>query len=278
VPRSTAVASYNIGTAHSLSGDTERALDALSEALARFEAIAAATAAPDSLKRRRDAAMALLSLGLTLNEAGRHAEALQRLERARGLLEELAVADASDSQVQRDAALCRAEIGVALGGLRRFEAGLGELAGALAALEELARRDPESHRARLFVVQPQVQIGELLLARGEPAEAARRFAQALEIARPLVADADNAEARFLVARAQEGLAAAHAVLAERGGSAAERRRHWRQARDAYADAGETWVDLEDRGALAGWKATKPDDMSERLAACDRVLADIGAGA
>ena len=68
------------------------------------------------------------------------------------------------------------------------------------------------------------------------------------------------------------LAQAYATLGTSGSvAAAERRNHWRAARNMYTRSLEIWHDMESRGILTGEYTAKPQEAEREIAKCDSFL-------
>ena len=68
------------------------------------------------------------------------------------------------------------------------------------------------------------------------------------------------------------VAAIHAVLgASPTLGAAEKKEHWRTARQLYARSLEVWQDMKTSGILTAEDRTKPADVAREIARCDDAL-------
>jgi tetratricopeptide (TPR) repeat protein len=68
------------------------------------------------------------------------------------------------------------------------------------------------------------------------------------------------------------LAATHAGLAElKSTDLAQRREHWRAARDMYVQSQAIWQDMQKRGILTADNGEKPQEVARGIAQCDEAL-------
>src|ERR1019366_10409533 len=143
--------------------------------------------------------------------------------------------------------------------------------------EVLTAADPADAEAQGLLATVASRIGNLLVSAGKPAPAIGVLGRALRILDSLSAtDPANQQTRARTAVVHAGLGKAHARLgADVRLPSGRRAAGWQEARGWFRRAHAVWLDLRQKGSLAGDEAAWPEKLAAEIDRCDRALQELG---
>ena len=258
------------GFLEAVGGDVVTAEASLRAAIARFEAIGAASSTDRRL--RREWAHAQEGLGTVLGQGTDRFDEVERLWIAALAVNRALVAEDPRNPEWRSAVLGSLGMIAILRGIQgRQEEALGISGEAIAIAERLAEDDPEDFDAQRRVASLHNRRATDLAETGRFAEAEKSARLGLGgVERLFAADPTNVTVESLLA---EGHAAVAESLAARAKATSDLAA-WRGAREEFTTAVAIVERLIARGVLANrlGEAREADAMRVRIAECDRALA------
>jgi tetratricopeptide (TPR) repeat protein len=197
------------------------------------------------------------------------------LRRGSSIEERAVIANPSSTQARLDLSFTAMEIGFTLASRQDFTAALSHYDRARTLREAVVRDDPGDARARGQLGITCQRLGLLLIRTGKPEEALPHLTRAAALHRDLfVADPSSVVKQVQAAVAYGDLGFGHQTLAERARSASASS-HWRSARTQYVASLDLQRELAARGRdhwlLHRPAHTHPDQLEQRIAACDAAL-------
>lgn len=259
-----AVSYLKIADTLALKDDHASALENHRKALSLQQVLTAADPANATL--RRQVAIFIGRVGEDQREVGDFVGAIESERQALAIQKQLADADPTNAQIRADLASTYTDIGETFLRMNRSEAALENLNRAAAVLTELLAANPDYIENRRVLALDQRRIGDVLMKKGDTAGALENYRKALPI---LESDSVRAERPFELATLYQHLGDLHGTLAMKAKNPPDKRvESWRDARHWYQQSLDVWVDMRNRGILAGSDAGKPDDISRVIATCD----------
>ena len=268
--RNLVISHINLGRALALGGDFNGGLESNRKAIAACEALLASE--PRNADYRRLLAVSWQNDGDYRAILHDYDGALQSFLRKLPL-DEQAYADDPDNAVARaDRGYSHGRIGELLALQGKYAEALPYLRAALAAYYELGAESSEDLYYRMRGILLEAGVGEVEARLGERGEALRKASKALELLDGIVVDPSSGTRSSIKGQVYMRVAAIHAALgADVKLGAAERREHWRKARELYSQSLHVWQDMEKRGILTAEDRTKPQEVAAEIARCDAAL-------
>ena len=238
--------------------DNAKARDAVPLVLAAVSIMEGQVKAdPANRMLRRSLAVTELHVVNALRKSGDPAGALAHGQNALWLSRQLSDADPGNVEVLSDVANCDLKLAQVLMDTRDFPAALGHALKSMTLLDGLLARAKDSNLMRMRT-RGALAAGDIELRMNRADAALDHYRQAGKTAGEIVAGGTGQiSARTDLARSQTGAAAAN-----------ERLRRWREARDGYGSARQTWTGLRELKALAPEDANQPERMEMAMARCE----------
>ncbi len=156
---------------------------------------------------------------------------------------------------------------------------LGDLKGALEAFqkvlpirEQLVTMDPRDARAVLNLARSHDSIAFVMMRMGNPEGALEHIRKEIQLSERLVAkDPQPVEHHTSLALASENLGSVSKYYAQRARSAAERARHWREARPHFLRALKIFDDLKAKESVPADLAAIHERLKKEIVECDSGL-------
>ncbi|MFG0317637.1 MAG: protein kinase [Planctomycetota bacterium JB042] len=273
-PRTTAL----LATCHTRLGEMAHHGRDLDEAQARFAAALAllerlAAATPDDARARLRLALAHDKVGTVLDARGAIADARRSFERYHAGATALLADRPDDREARFHVALARQRLGRSAGRAGDHAAARAEYAAAEALLEELVALDPHRAPWRSALAWNGLWLGDACLSLGDADAAATVLERAADAYRTLLgADPDDVRTGLRLGAVLDMRGNVDRVRAAEEGVADPSSR-WREARRWYAASLDVWGDLDAAGRLAARDRRLLEMAREKIAECERHLAD-----
>jgi non-specific serine/threonine protein kinase/serine/threonine-protein kinase len=265
----------SLGRVMVLSGDIKAGLESNRKALAMCEALLAEN--PSSADYRR-------ILANTYSNDGDYRAILHDVDgalqsfRKKLALDEKAFADDPLNAVARgDVAYSHERMGNLLAESGDHRQALVSYRKALPTYEKMTADAPAAIGLRYRLLLTLAGIAEMEAQLGDRAGAIADFSRAAAVLNETPADPQNSAQSSARGQVYLYLAATHAGLAESNrADLAQRREHWRAARDMYLRSQAIWQDMQTRGILTGDNGEKPQEVVRGIAQCDEALRRLSA--
>ncbi|MEP6708277.1 MAG: protein kinase, partial [Pyrinomonadaceae bacterium] len=265
-----AVSYLKIADSFALKDDHASALENHRKALSLQQVLTAADPANATLQRQ--VAIFIGRVGEDQREVGDFVGSIESERQALAIQKQLADADPTNAQIRADLASTYTDIGETFLRMNRSDAALENLNRAAAVLTELLAANPDYIENRRVLALDQHRIGDVLMKKGDTVGALENYRKALPI---LESDSVRAERPFELATLYQHLGDLHGTLATNAKNLPDKRvESWRDARHRYQQSFDVWVDMRNRGILAGSDAGKPDEISRVIARCDEAIKNL----
>jgi eukaryotic-like serine/threonine-protein kinase len=268
--RSVVISDINLGRALALSGDFQGGLASNRKALVICEALVAEN--PSSADFRRLLANTWQNDGdyrAILHDVG---GALQSFRKKLAFDEQALAEDPRNAVAHADIGYTYERLGDLLAQTGSHGRALPYFRKALAELETFDAESSDDLYLRFRAIMTRARIGEMQAHLGEHSAALAESSRAFALLDGMAVDATSGTHSSLKGQVYMRVAAAHAALgASPKFGAAEKREHWRTARELYARSLEVWQDMQKRGILTAEDAAKPEELARNIARCDASL-------
>jgi tetratricopeptide (TPR) repeat protein len=205
--------------------------------------------------------------------AGDKAGAVESCRRAVPIFETLAAADPNDKTMRLDGAIIHRKLAEALGKADHRPEALKEFRTALRIFDELSGNTSASGYPLRQHGLGYLRFSEFLSDTGDIAGAFENAHLARQIFESAItSNAKNAVALKFLAETYAQLGKCQSVLASaRAGTANQRAKNWRAAKDWYQKSLSHWEDLQRQRKLIAVDANEPDQVKHHIAECDAAL-------
>jgi len=268
--RSLSITYINLGRALFLSGDFQGGLASNRKALAMCEALLAEN--PRNADYRRLLANTYQNDGdyrAVLHDVD---GALQSFRKKLAFDEQSLAEDPLNAVARSDIAYTYSRLGDLLAQSGSHTQALSNYRKAMNELKKLDAESSEDPYARFRAILARGSIGEMQAHLGESSVALAESSRVIALLNGIAADPTSGTLSSLRGQAYIRVAAIHAALgASANLSAAEKREHWRTAREMYARSLGVWQDMQTRGILTAEDAAKPEELARNIARCDASL-------
>jgi eukaryotic-like serine/threonine-protein kinase len=252
-------------------GNDREALEIELKSLAKDEE--ALKADPTNANAQRDVHVDYYKIARAQAAMGDLKAALISEQKSIALIEAEIAANPSSSEA-------RADLGTAYAGLGEILEKTGDLQQSLESYKKAAaikgaaaKADPSDAEARGDLSEDYLKLGDVSLKLGDRTTALEDYRKALSLREELTsASPEDAHGRVELARIYESLGAYSFLLANKDKHADD----WEEAKRRYQQSLDIWIDLKSKGKLPADYGRKPDEVSEKLAACNTALARMSA--
>jgi non-specific serine/threonine protein kinase/serine/threonine-protein kinase len=210
-------------------------------------------------------------LGTFLESMGRLPEALAAFQTSLSLREKILAGNPTGFQIRQHVAASHMTMGNVLAELNRPAEALIHQHKALTIVESLSEEDPKNMQLRQDRAGVLGNIGALLITSGDEEGAKHSLEEALDLLTSLPAAASSVVIRFTVAKDQYRMGDALASQAAKSRNGAAAKAYWRNAKTWYEKSLPVFIDLRDHGIATGPDAAMPDQVSTRIAKCNKHL-------
>jgi eukaryotic-like serine/threonine-protein kinase len=235
---------------------------------------------PHNVNARVNLESAYMNLGDIESRTGRAEESSSALQSAQTIADQLA-SGSQTTEVRNLQGQIFVIRGAAAARTNQTDAALRYFRDALAVYSKLQAGDPGNVDSRLCLAATYDRIGELLLRKGNSAQAVEAFRTALRLTEtPLRSDNSNAQMLYVIADSDAGLGDAMQLRAsDRTQSRAHQIELWQSAVSFYEESLKTWGKVPEPGVVSpdGFDCVPPAFVTRRLKRCRRVLTALGAG-
>jgi len=222
--------------------------------------------APTDAGYRRGTLIANTKMAQLKASVGERDSALAFYERAESLAREAAAAQTDNTDALRDLSIVYGEHGLFLAAGGDLDSGLAVYGHGERISEKLAASDPDNRVVEADVAASHYEIGSMLMEGKRYDEAQKRFSEAFERYRRLVAiDSSNAENREFMAQSSRAAGEACGALCRRARSAAERSRWKTRALTWLGQSRDLYRELARAGALMGNDVSSPQEVEALIA-------------
>jgi serine/threonine protein kinase len=268
--RSLSITYINLGRALFLSGDFQGGLASNRKALAMCEAMLAES--PRNANYRRLLANTYQNDGdyrAVLHDVD---GAIQSFRRKLSLDEQALAEDPLNAVARGDMAYTYERMADLLAAGGSHGEALSYYRKTLAVYEQLGAESSNDIGRRFRAILVHGGIGEMQAHLGELSVALAESSKALALLDGIAGDPTSGTLSSLRGQVYMRVAAAYAALgASPKLGAAEKREHWRTARQLYARSLEVWQDMKTSAILTAEDRTKPADVAREIARCDDAL-------
>jgi tetratricopeptide (TPR) repeat protein/tRNA A-37 threonylcarbamoyl transferase component Bud32 len=268
--RSLSITYINLGRALFLSGDFQGGLESNRKALAMCEALLAED--PRNADYRR-------LLANTYQNDGDYRAVLRDVNgalqsfRRKLAFDEQSLAEDPDNAVARvDIAYTQERMADLLAAGGSHGEALSYYRKALSVYQQVGAESSDDVSFRFRAILTRGGIGEMLARLGEHADAIAESSRVIAQLDTTASHPAGGGLGSLRGQVYMRVAAIHAALgASRELGEAEKRDHWRTARDLYARSRDIWQDMQNRGILTAEDRTKPHEVTAAITRCDAAL-------
>jgi tRNA A-37 threonylcarbamoyl transferase component Bud32/tetratricopeptide (TPR) repeat protein len=268
--RGLVITDINLGRALVLTGDFQGGLASNRKALAICAALVAEN--PSRADYRRLLANTYQNDGdyrAILHDVG---GALQSFRKKLTLDEQALAEDPKNAVARLDIAYTFQRMGYLQAEAGHHGEALSHFRNALLEYSKQGADSSEDMNLRQSVILTRAGIGEMQAHLGERDAALVEASRSLALLEGIAADPASGTRNSLRGQVYRRIAAIHAALgASQDLGVAERREHWRSARDLYARSLDVWRDMQKRGILTAEDAAKPREVAREIARCDDSL-------
>jgi non-specific serine/threonine protein kinase/serine/threonine-protein kinase len=268
--RSLSITYIGLGRALVLSGDIKAGLESNRKALAICEALLAEN--PSSAGYRRLVANTYQNDGdyrATLHDVD---GALQSFRKKLVFDEQARADDPLNAVALGDLGYAHERIGNLLAESGDYSQALASYRKALPIHEKMSADSPAQIGFRYRVLLTLAAISEMEARLNDRAGAIADSSRAITVLNETPVVPQNSAQSGVRAQVYIYLAATHAGLAElKSTDLAQRREHWRAARDMYVQSQAIWQDMQKRGILTADNGEKPQEVARGIAQCDEAL-------
>jgi eukaryotic-like serine/threonine-protein kinase len=252
-------------------GNHKEALEIELKSLAIDEA--ALKADPANANAQRDVHVDYYKIARAQAAIGDIKAALISERKSIALIESEIAANPASSEARADLATAYAGLGEIQEKNGDLQQSLENYKKAVAIKEAAAKADPADAEARGDLSEDYLNLGNVFLKLGDKVSAVDHYHQALSIREELTsANPEDTHGRAELARIYESLGAYSLLLANKSAHADD----WEEAKRRYQQSLDIWIDLKSKGKLPADYARKPDEVSEKLAACNAALERLSA--
>ena len=260
----------NIGRIHYGSENYSEALIYYRKALETGEQLVRADAT--NALFRRELAVQYRNVANALLATGDKSGAIEHLRQAISLFENLMAADAKDTRIRRSAAYGYRDLGIALSAADQPDEALKNLDTALNIFTELSAQDAKNAVVKQQIAITRLKLSEFFIKRGDAALATENARQSINVGEALITDGvQDVDLQKTLADARAQLGDCFMRAAEK--SEANQSKNLRQdAQSQYQKSLDGWEALRSQNKLSGSEAGKPDQIRQKLAQSDTLVA------
>ena len=255
-----------------LKGETDSALTMVLESLKTAERLLAID--PKNMQARQDLASGHTMAGNTLTKKGDFVNAIRHHREALAMNEAMVADDPTNQAAKRWIAQNYMNLATALEAGER-EAAIRSYQQAVSISEALAKEKPGDIQTTQFGARAYEKLGEAFLRQKELPAALENLRHAVELTgQALERDPKNDIMRRLRAVTYFDVGEVRWRFGtQRRATENERNEQLREARKAYQQSLELFLELRGRGTLTKEFSDKPDQVPAKIAACDAALAN-----